>query len=323
MTATFASLFIQTPSVHAVAPTGFTSQTYEDSDGDGTIDQVVVVINGGEVLTTCTVTDTEVASDWTYVGNDIGGSLATTGNTHTCVLGTATVTLKITAATASTTGHTTAPTIAYNNADVDNSIANASGALGTVIATSLSDGAAPVVVSVSPADLATKVARNSNVVITFSEAMVTTFDFGTEFTTSPDPGNWASSFSAGDTVVTLTHTNFACSATVTITTAEATIDAAAGTPTGLVTTGPEDGDWSFTSKSCGTSSGGSSGRVMIEYTYEVDVTYPNGGEELTAGQPATITWSSGGTGTINYVNLLYSADGGLTYNTIATNERND
>lgn len=130
--------------VSAAAPSGFTSQTYQDVNGDGRIDTVVVVVNGSEALTACVVTDAEVATDWTYLGGaTFGGSLATTGDTHTCVTGTATVTLKISSATANVTGGGTAPTIAYDNDDADNSIANASGNLGTVAAQTAADGAAP------------------------------------------------------------------------------------------------------------------------------------------------------------------------------------
>ena len=138
---------IEVEKVSAAAPTGFISQTYEDSDGNGVIDQVVIVINGDEDLTTCSVTDAEVGTDWTYVGNDIGGSLASSGETHSCDLATETVTLKITGANANITGHTTAPTIAYDNDDTDNSIANATGNLGTVAVANITDGAAPVAIS--------------------------------------------------------------------------------------------------------------------------------------------------------------------------------
>ena len=163
---------MQMPSALAAAPTGFTSQTYEDSDSDGVIDQVVIVINGGEALTTCTVTDVEIATDWTYVGNDIGGSLTSSGDTHTCVLGTATVTLKITGANANTTGHTTAPTIAYDNDDADNSIVNASGILGTVVAANITDGAAPTAaLTYSDADGIVKSGDSLTITATFNEAM--------------------------------------------------------------------------------------------------------------------------------------------------------
>ncbi|MCK5491159.1 MAG: hypothetical protein KAI67_04930 [Candidatus Pacebacteria bacterium] len=135
--------------VSAEAPSGFTSQTYEDSDGDGMVDQVVIVIDGA--VTVCVVIDAEVETDWTYVGNDIGGSLSLTDENHTCDIdtatATATVTLKITDANASTTGHTLAPTIAYINAGDAGSIANDTEVLGTVEVVDITDGAAPIAIS--------------------------------------------------------------------------------------------------------------------------------------------------------------------------------
>ncbi len=134
--------------VSAIAPSGFTSQTYEDSDGDGTVDQVVIVIDGSEALSVCDVTNIEVGTDWTYDGKDIGGSLSSDDtHIHTCDMATATVTLKITDANASTTGHITAPTIAYINAGDAGSIANDTDVLGTVEAVDITDGAAPVAIS--------------------------------------------------------------------------------------------------------------------------------------------------------------------------------
>ncbi|MFH1631712.1 MAG: hypothetical protein ABIA47_01645, partial [bacterium] len=160
-----ASLLMQVEQAYAAAPTGFTSQTYYDTDNDGIIDQVDVVINGGEALTTCDVADAEIPTDWTYVGNDIGGSLAATG--HSCVLGTATVTLIITGANADTTGHSTAPTIAYDNDDADASIVNASGTLGTVGAANITDGAAPIITAV----VLSSASNRNRVSFTYSENM--------------------------------------------------------------------------------------------------------------------------------------------------------
>ena len=134
--------------IDTTAPTGFASQVYEDSDGDGTVDQVVIVIDGN--LTICSVTDAEIGTDWTYTGNDIGGSLALSGDEETnfCDLdtGTGTITLKITGANENTTGHTIAPRIAYDNDDTDNSIADNDDNLGDV-AEEITDGAAPVMIS--------------------------------------------------------------------------------------------------------------------------------------------------------------------------------
>lgn len=135
--------------VNAAAPTGFTSQSYSDDNGDGTIDRMWVTINGGEDLTACTVDATELASDWTYVGGaTFGGSIASAS----CVLSSETIEFVITGATAGVTGGGTAPTIAYNNTDGDNSIINASGTLGSVVAASLDDDAIPRIKSIEYMD---------------------------------------------------------------------------------------------------------------------------------------------------------------------------
>lgn len=161
----FGSLALALPSAQAAAPTGFTSQTYADADANGTIDRLVVVINGGEALDTCTVTAGELATDWTYVGGaTFGGTLASA----TCDTATATITFVISGATANVTGGGTAPTIAYDNDDADSSISNTTGDLGSVVAASAADGAAPVVVSVSPAAAATGGLISADLVVTFS-----------------------------------------------------------------------------------------------------------------------------------------------------------
>lgn len=56
-------------------------------------------------------------------------------------------------------------------------------------------------------------------------------------------------------------------------------------------------------------------------TDQVTVTYPNGGESLTAGASANITWTS--VGSFTTVNLDYSTDGGSTWTSIVANTTND
>ncbi len=131
--------------VLAVAPTGFTSQEYFDTDGDGTVDSVVVVVNGGEALTNCDLTvGTELTTDWTYVGNGIGGSIASA----TCDMPSATITFVITGANSDTTGaDSNQPTITYDDDDGDWSIENASGPLTNTGAISIMDAAKPVYIS--------------------------------------------------------------------------------------------------------------------------------------------------------------------------------
>ncbi len=54
---------------------------------------------------------------------------------------------------------------------------------------------------------------------------------------------------------------------------------------------------------------------------QVTVTYPNGGESLTAGSSVNITWTS--VGSFTTVNLDYSSDGGSTWTSIAAGTAND
>jgi hypothetical protein len=312
ISALFLSTVFTVLPAHAAAPNGFTSQVFQDTDHNGTVETVVVVINGGEALTACVVTAGELATDWTYTGNGIGGSIASA----TCNTGTATITFTITGATAGTTGTASLPTIAYTNGDADNSIANGSGNLGTVGAATVTDNAAPVVMSVSPTSGAFGVSRSANVVMNFSEPMVTAFVYATEFTSSPNPGTWgAAAFSNANFTVTLTHAILNCGTLYTITTTEAQIDASSGTPTTLNTTGPEDGDWSFTTTSCSTG-GTTGGNTSVSSQNYVSLNSHNDGTALTAGSLSTISWSSGAT--IGSVTLSYSMDGGVSYTVIAS-----
>jgi subtilisin family serine protease len=56
-------------------------------------------------------------------------------------------------------------------------------------------------------------------------------------------------------------------------------------------------------------------------TDQVTVTYPNGGETLTAGASATITWTS--VGSFTTVNIDYSTNAGSTWTSIVTGTAND
>lgn len=118
------------------APTGFSSGTFSDPNADGKVDRLTVVITNAP-LTSCDVSNTELASDWTYNGDSIGGSITSAS----CNASTGTITFVL----GTSSDHVTsgAPTLAYNDTDGDHSIANASGNLGTVGAFTLSDNAAP------------------------------------------------------------------------------------------------------------------------------------------------------------------------------------
>ncbi len=68
------------------------------------------------------------------------------------------------------------------------------------------DTTSPTITSTTPVDGATDVATGTDIVITFDEAMNT----GTiTYTCTPDPGGWGETWSGGNTVLTLSHNNFA------------------------------------------------------------------------------------------------------------------
>ncbi|MDO9537858.1 MAG: Ig-like domain-containing protein, partial [Thermoplasmata archaeon] len=66
------------------------------------------------------------------------------------------------------------------------------------------DKTAPTITSTLPVNTATGVALNTNVVVTFSEAM----NIGTVmYTSAPNPGGWSVVWSGGNTIATYSHTN--------------------------------------------------------------------------------------------------------------------
>lgn len=184
------------------------------------------------------------------------------------------------------------------------------------------DAAQPVILSVSPADAATNVLRTESIVVTFSEAMDTTWAHATQFTSTPDPSGWSYVWSAGDTVVTMSHSPYSASSDVNIALDDTEIDAAAGLQVDLLTSGPEDGDWDFRTRALGSSGGGTAyPGGTISKTYTVAVDNPNGGT-FGYGETLPIRWTMGGDGTVSYVNVAYSLDGGSAWTELAHNMAN-
>jgi hypothetical protein len=101
-------------------------------------------------------------------------------------------------------------------------------------------GTPPHVVATGPADGETGVPVTASLVITFSEPMITST---LAYTVTPDPGDWAESWSDGDTVVTLGHADLAHSTVYTV-----TVDAADTDGMPLVP-GPVPNPWSFVTES--------------------------------------------------------------------------
>ena len=294
---------------------------YEDDDDDGKIDQFTILFTESVVAASTFIRNNFLSND---LGDFTGLSFAVGG----VDLITSTVSSVIYTATENTVAvdtHDDSGDLEFRlggTFNLNDTIGNSNDQTdiaGDLTSATYSDGAAPVIVSVTQATTV-----NGLVYITFSEEIHPTFNEGTEFTITPDPGTLTSDNSPGvdGEIITLeADTGFTCPETYNIVLDETEIDAVNGTPTALVLTGPEDGDWTF-GVNCGGSGSGGGGGATIP-TYSALVLSPNGGESLTVGSVKNITWSTGGTGSLSYVDLALSVDGGTTYTAIAEDELND
>ncbi|MFA5946019.1 MAG: Ig-like domain-containing protein [Patescibacteria group bacterium] len=276
-----------------------------DNGANGSVDRLVLTFSES-----VTVTDGETDNDFTLVAST--GTAAIVAGTYGATASTLTYT--ILPSTTLNTGITVTPTYATAGAGsvIDastNEMLNGETVTGT-------DGVAPVVVSVSPTSGATGVNRDSDVVITFSEAMDTTFAEGAaaEFTISPNPtGTQSGAFDGTNKIVTIALPTLNCGGVYSVATIQANIDASAGSPTGLLTTGPSTGDWTFTTVGCG-STGGSGGSGTI--VRSILLNSPNGGQTYNHGEIVTVSWTGSNVGTVN---LSYATSASGTYTSIASN----
>jgi len=106
----------------------------------------------------------------------------------------------------------------------------------------------------------------------------------------------------------------------------ATGAASSGSPAGNVasrsneTPATAGGTSGSSGSSGGSSGGGTAGGGVVT---NLNLTKPNGGEQLISGSTSNVTWTSTGSG-ISTIRLRLSGDGGLNFSTtIATNESND
>lgn len=146
----------------ALSPT-VSSQKYMDADSNGTVDQIRITFN--QVIATCTAT----AADFAYVNNSIGGSLGVLS----CSGIENYVSITVTGANANTTTHTTVPTLAYTD-NAGREISNAGAEqVASYVAQNLTDGAAPIVLSIGTKDGLTAAANGKvdGLKVTFSEAI--------------------------------------------------------------------------------------------------------------------------------------------------------
>jgi hypothetical protein len=295
-----------------------------DSDTDGKIDQVILTMNedvsGGTVA----------GSDFTVTGYTVASASRTADSVITIVL------------TELSSGDTDATPATSIGGSIDDTSANST----TSGSSTPTDSVSPVVMSVSPTDSATADAADDSIVLTFSEPMVTSFVSGTEYSISPSLTGLSAAFSGGNEIVTISHDDFTCATDYTVTTTEANIDASSGAATVLSIGGPHDGDWTFTSQTCPSTSStapsaprtfGVSDNSGTNTTTESNGSSDGSGhgsngtdsspdapsESVVAGSDYVVTWQSTGSVTTGYANIYVSYDGGETYQMVQAATKND
>lgn len=290
------------------------TRTYTDNGADGSVDRLVLTFS----------------ESVTYNGNDltqfalVAQGLTGYVGTPTAVSGTSTATLTLTTpATTNLTGVLTGgtqPTVAYTQSGTaGNRVRDAaSNDLASFTAATVSDNAAPIIVTRVPATSAGGILVDANVVVTFSESMTTA---ATEAATTVSGGvgtlvyTWATS----DTVMTVNPpNNYARATSYTVTIAATAASSVAGDPDLTAAT------WNFSTVAASTSSsgGGGGGGAPVAVT-TLTLSAPNDGQTLTAGTATNVTWSSSGTG-ISAIRVSLSSDEGFTFPTILSqSEIND
>jgi len=212
------------------------SAVYQDTNGDGQVDRIQLTMSSDTGLS-----DSYSDGDWTVGAGTVG--LANETN----VTQSGNVLTVLTSGTASMTGGASNPTIAYTNNSnrLQDTAGNFTPTFSAVTAT---DSAAPVIISTTPANNATNVSASSNIVADFSESVVPAT---CSFSSTPDPGGFAAitnsgNWSAGSngqssSRVTLSHTAYAGSASVT-----AAVTNCADSSSNALGTGPVPSSWTFT-----------------------------------------------------------------------------
>lgn len=277
------------------------SGAYLDANANGTVDAIRYTTSADTSMAcgTYAVSDTAVAATGS-IGLVVGaGDTCATNGTSTFTISLGTV------GTTSVTGGTVASTVNYTFSSIGlgDGLSNR---VPTKTTFTLADGAAPVVVSSSPANTAAGVTRSGAISLTFSEVIASLTTTLTGSVTLTNGGLTSST-------VILSGTKVAGLNTLTIATAP---DAAANAFNKFLSTGTTAITFTVVSSSSPTTSS--------PLTYIVQVTSPVATAAYNAGDAIPVVWNtSSGTGSPSAVNLSYSTDGGLTYTSIVTGTAND
>lgn len=197
------------------------------------------------------------------------------------------------------------------------------------VSATVEEDAPPILLSVGPTPDQTGVAVDTAVTFVFSEAMDIGFDYGTQFTVSPNPapGTWNGTWTDEYHLSQAADGAFDPGTTYTVTLTPSQIHALGGTTTDLLTVGTAlGGEWSFTTAGGGGGGGGSSNQVRVGparlLAEGISLKAPASGSVLDADSTVLIKWVPVGLGRIDAVNLSWSPDGGLTWEDIVRNHPN-
>ena len=272
------------------------TSTTGDTDGDGQIDVVYVILS--EDLDTGTV----ATGDFTVSGYTISGASAS--NTVTAVGGYTGSQVDLTLTESGSADTSTTPEV-----NIVGSIDDASSNSTTSGSSTPTDSASPAIITIVPSDEATDIVATDDVVLTFSEAI----DTGTlAHSFSSEPADIASAWTVGNTVLTFsTSLGFESGTTITL-----SVTAADDTTGNSLQSSPSavggDNSFEFTIAT----SGGSSHSPSPSPTYDTTLTAPIAGEEYDSSAHVNIEWSYTGSATSAFLDLYYTADGGETYTLI-------
>ncbi len=216
---------------------------YKDNDNNGQIDQVEITFTEYIKYPNFEATDWQVNANG-LTDFQITGCLAETFE-NPCAEYSENIVLTATAKpnlTGASNG--VQPTISYQQSGVSN-IVEPQGLNSDALPfsnLSINDNANPLLVSTLPADKATEIAQNANIIVTFSEPMNIN---SVVKAASPNPGNWQVTWRNNDTEAVYSHNNFNISAPYTLAVIQAPDKA--GNPLSQVDIVPNP--WTFTTSS--------------------------------------------------------------------------
>jgi hypothetical protein len=300
-----------------IRPT-LTSVTTADVAGavqNGKIDRVTVVFNS-------LMRDSNITNGEALLGGATHTGTFTTGTANDATTRFDLTVDTLTADTSPTGAQFTYTPVATKLTDLAGNLVDVDGTDGAIANADVTetDGAAPVLLTISPVNGATNVALTTVTTLTFSEIIASL----TYTPTGASTSDFTTSLAAA--AVTLTPHGLMASGYHTfdiLTAPDAAVNAYAGVANGAASDITDPFHYTTAAASSSGGGGGGGGGTVGTGNATVLVTAPNGGETWNGGSTHAITWSTSTNGSIAGITISYTVDAGETYNTIVTNTAND